>query len=205
MKRGKHSVRRSGAKVLTLALALVLAVSCVVGGTLAWLTTSTSEVKNTFTAADINITLTETFNTDTNNDGTNDKWQAQMIPGYSYPKDPVVTVEKDSVDCYLFVKFEEKNDASTYLTYTSLLDSAHGWTKLEGVDNVWYRTVESSATDQSWNLLADDEVSVKDTVTKDNMADAAKAELAYTAYATQLHKNADETFTAAEAWANIAA
>mgnify|MGYP002657696211 FL=1 len=47
-------------KTLALVLALTLLVAGVVGGTLAWLTDRTAEVKHTFTVGDINIDLTET-------------------------------------------------------------------------------------------------------------------------------------------------
>ena len=47
-------------KTLALVLALTLLVAGVIGGTLAWLTDQTDEVKNTFTVGDINIDLTET-------------------------------------------------------------------------------------------------------------------------------------------------
>lgn len=186
-------------------VAVVLVLCCAVGGTLAWLTDKTGEVKNTFSPSDINITLTETPNTDTDGNGENDAWKADMIPGFSCTKDPVVTVKGDSVDCYLFVKFEEKGNPATYLTYTSTLTAANGWTQGDSTDipsSVWYRKVTANAADQSWNLLNGDTIAVKDTVAKDNMADAAKAELVYTAYATQLYKSNGVEFSAAEAWAN---
>lgn len=194
-------------KVLSI-VAVVLVLCCAIGGTLAWLTDKTGEVKNTFAPSDINITLTETPNTDTDGNGENDAWKADMIPGFSYTKDPVVTVKGGSVDCYLFVKFEENGDPATYLTYTSTLTAANGWTQGDSTSipsNVWYRKVTANAADQSWNLLADNTIAVKDTVAKDNMADAAKAELVYTAYATQLYKSNGVEFTAAKAWANALA
>lgn len=194
-------------KVLSI-VAVVLVLCCAVGGTLAWLTDKTGEVKNTFSPSDINITLTETPNTDTDGNSENDAWKADMIPGFSYTKDPVVTVKGDSVDCYLFVKFEEKGNPDTYLTYTSTLTAANGWTRGDSTSipsNVWYRKVTANAADQSWNLLANNTIAVKDTVTKDNMTTAAKAELVYTAYATQLYKSNGVEFTAAKAWANALA
>lgn len=210
MRKGKYAAHRtSGAKVFAMMLSLVLVVGCVVGGTLAWLVDSTDEVKNVFTTADIDVTLTETFNTDTDGDGTNDAWKAQMIPGYSYTKNPKVEVSTDSVDCYLFVNFEETNNPSTYLTYTSTLTTANGWTQGDGTDiptNVWYRKVMDSDTTRSWELLSGNTISVKDTVTKDNMSTAASATLTYTAYASQLYKNnnaTDNEFTAKEAWNNV--
>lgn len=193
-------------KTIAMIMAMVMMVVCMVSGTLAWLTDSTSEVQNTFTTADIGLTLTETFNTDSDNDGTNDKWQAQMIPGFSYTKDPKVTVSANSVDCYLFVKFEETNNPSTYLTYTSTLTTANGWTQGDGTDipaTVWYRKVMTSDTTRSWELLSGNTIAVKDTVTKDNMTTAASATLTYTAYASQLYKSAGVEFSAKEAWNNV--
>lgn len=187
-------------------VAVVLVLCCAVGGTLAWLTAKTGEVKNTFSPSDINITLTETLNTDTDGNGENDAWKADMIPGFSYKKDPIVTVTDGSVDCYLFVKFEEKNSASTYLTYISTLKAENGWTQGDGKDipsNVWYRVVKSSDATKSWNLLDGDTIAVKNTVTKDTMATAATAELVYTAYASQLYKSNGVEFTPAEAWKNV--
>lgn len=210
MKNGKYAKRRGVAsKTLALVVVMMLVIGCTIGGTIAWLTDSTEEVKNTFTTSDIDITLTETWNTDSDGNGTTDSWSAQMIPGYTYAKDPKVTVSGDSVDCYLFVKFEENNSPSTYLTYTSTLTKANGWTHGTGEDgdkiptNVWYRKVMASDTTKYWELLQDNTISVKDTVTKTNMQAAAQAELVYTAYASQLYKSAGTEFTPAEAWENV--
>lgn len=210
MSNGKYSRKRKGVatKTMILVLAVMLIVGCTIGGTLAWLTAKTQTVTNTFTVGDINISLTETWNTDTNNDDENDAWQAKLIPGTPYTKDPVVTVKANSEDCYLFVKFEEINNPSTYLTYTSLLATTEGWTKLTGVtgvDNVWYRVVNASATDQSWSLLKDNQVTVKETIVKGNPGTGEVAmptvqpELKYTAYAVQKDNIAD----AATAWAKV--
>lgn len=181
-------------KTLALLLALVLVFGAAVGGTIAYLTDTTDPVTNTFTVGKVDITLTETFNTDTDGDRTNDAWKAQLIPGTTYAKDPVVTVTNDSEDCWLFVKFEEKNSPKTYLDYTSNLTAENGWTQGDGPiipANVWYRAVDKAATDTSFQLLAGDNIyptgciSVKDTVTNQNMNTAANAQLVYTAYACQ--------------------
>ena len=75
--RGARRARKSmGRKALVvLSLMMVLAVAAV-GGTLAWLTDSTQEVKNTFTTSDIEITLTESENLD-----------LKMVPGFTITKD----------------------------------------------------------------------------------------------------------------------
>ena len=189
-------------KKLTTVLAIVLVVALSVAGTYAYLTSQTATITNTFTVGKVNIDLKETFNTDADGDGTKDCWKMQLIPGTSAVKDPTVTVKADSEKCYLFVKFEEKNSPATYLSYTSTLTDAKGWTKLNTESNVWYRVVDKASTDTSFVLLQADGngnmVTVKDTVTNDNMAEAAKAELVYTAYACQY-----EGMSPAQAWAEV--
>lgn len=56
MRNGKYAGKRRsvfGTKGLTLILALMLVVGCVVGGTLAWLTANSDTVTNTFSTSDI--------------------------------------------------------------------------------------------------------------------------------------------------------
>ena len=170
-------------KTLALVLALTLLVAGVVGGTLAWLTDRTAEVKNTFTVGDINIGLTET---------TADY---KMVPGNTIAKDPTVTVKANSEACWLFVKVTESTDLKDFITYTI----ANGWTKLQ--DGVYYREVPASAADQTFPVLADDAVTVKSDVTK-TMLETAKTDaptLTFQAYAIQR----DHFATAAAAWAEV--
>lgn len=184
-------------KGLALVLALTLLVVGVVAGTLAWLTAQTAPVVNTFTYGDINIDLKETTGP-----------EYKMIPGYTITKDPTVTVLSGSEECYLFVKLEKSTNFDTYLEY----DIADGWKKLDGVtDTVYYRVVDGTTNQigKAYSVLKDNQVTVKDSVTKEQMnaLDAAGAEkptLKITAYASQLHKNATETFSASDAWNNIA-
>ena len=222
MKNGKYSKRRGVAsKTLVLALAVMLIVGATVGGTIAWLTDKTDAVVNTFTIGDVDIALTETR---LNENGTYGKEPEEgvtnaykMIPGTTYKKDPTVTVKADSEDCYLFVRFDEINFPDHYLDYTSTLTIENGWNRVPGeLLPVWYREVEASDKDQSWNLLEYNTITVNgDKVTKGNMAMASSAKLAYTAYAVQLWKTnkpasgaSDEAiaaakFTPAEAWAKV--
>ena len=60
-------------------------------------------------------------------------------------------------------------------------------------------SVEGCTTNPHWHLLDGDTITVKDTVTKENMATAATAQLAYKAYAIQK----DNTGTEAEAWTKL--
>lgn len=172
-------------KTLALVLALTLLVAGVVGGTLAWLTDQTAEVKNTFTVGDINIGLTET---------TADY---KMVPGNTIAKDPTVTVKANSEACWLFVKVTESTDLKDFITYAI----AEGWTALPGVDGVYYREVPVSAADQTFSVLAGDAVTVKIDVTR-TMLETAKTDaptLTFKAYAIQK----DHFATADAAWAEV--
>lgn len=172
-------------KTLALVLALTLLVAGVVGGTLAWLTDQTAEVKNTFTVGDINIGLTET---------TADY---KMVPGNTIAKDPTVTVKANSEACWLFVQVTESTDLKDFITYAI----AEGWTALPGVDGVYYREVPASAADQTFSVLAGDAVTVKNDVTR-TMLETAKTDaptLTFKAYAIQR----DHFATADAAWAEV--
>lgn len=187
-------------KTVAFVLAMVLVFAVTVGVTVAYLTDKTDTIENTFTVGKVYIDLKETFNTDTNNDNEPDAWQAQLIPGKEYTKDPVVTVKGGSEKCYLFVKFDEIGSPATYLDYTSLL-AAPAWTQGDGTNipaNVWYRVVDKNTANTDFHLLDGDKVTVKNTVTNENMNDASGAKLAYTAYACQF-----EGMTAAEAWTAV--
>ena len=184
-------------KIFGLVVAVALVTSCVVGGVLAWLTADSGEVRNVFTTSDIQVDLEETEGTVV--DGSH---QFQMIPGWTIKKDPKVTVKADSVDCYLFVKLDKSANFDKYMTY----EMADGWTALEGHAGVYYREVTELSADRSFPVLKDDQVAVKETVTKADMADAKTSQPSLTieAYASQLYKNNTTTFTPAEAWANAA-
>lgn len=217
-------------RTIALLMAAVMLFGATVGGTIAWLQAETGSVTNTFVAGNIEITLDEAdVNIDIYDENNNvvgveyaeyvaenakveniasaDRVYSnvyEVVPGTTYSKDPKVTVKADSEECWLFVKFEEPEDAQTYYTYTSMLTGANGWSKLDSEENVWYRTetVKPATKDQAWYLLAGDAtyengaITVKDTVTLETIADAAAVELKWTAYAVQAANMAD----AATAW-----
>lgn len=95
-------------RIVLLVACAVLLVSLSVGATLAYLTSTTQTVKNTFTVGNVVITLDET-NTDgfdqfgsPNDSVARDNGNLyNLLPGQSYVKDPTVHVDPASEDCYV--------------------------------------------------------------------------------------------------------
>lgn len=216
MNKKMRARKRRQARRVALTLVLMLTVALVsIGGTLAWLTAQTDEITNTFTVGDINITLTETPNTDTDGDEVDDTWTAKLIPGEEYAKNPTVGVVAGSEECYLFVKATEVNNPSTYLDYSYTMDADNsGWNKLTGVnlnanETVWYRVVDASENAYSAELLTGNKVTVKDDLLKKGTTgttapvmpsdNASAPTITFQAYAVQK----DNVDTAADAWAKL--
>ena len=176
-------------KKLMTVLALVLVVAMSVAGTIAFLTDTTDPITNTFTVGNIDIGLAET---------TTD---FKMVPGCDIAKDPKVTVEANSEDCWLFVKIDESENLDSFISYAV----ADDWTQGDDTDipsNVWYRPVEASTADQTFSVLAGDKVTVNNNVTKGMMdglevSGAIQPTLTFTACAVQ----ADGFATASAAYA----
>lgn len=199
MNRGKYAAprrrrRRSTLKPLLVAMAVVLLIGCVAGGTLAWLTSTPSAVTNTFTTSDINITLTETDRT------------YKMIPGWTIDKDPKVTVTKGSEKCYVFVKVTESSNFGSFMTY----DIASGWTQLQNengnVGGVYYRVAETATVNQTFAVLKDNKVSVRDNVNKEAMnalTTTSYPTLTFQAAAIQYNDSNSTYFEPADAYAKI--
>lgn len=223
MRKGKYAKSGVATKALILTLSLVLMISATIGGTLAWLMDTDTPVVNTFTESDIDIELNETGTTLNANNKVDEK-SFQMIPGFTIDKDPKVTVNAGSEDCYVFVDVDESDNLDDFITYA--MDD--GWTQLtedeEGKNIsdklVFYRTqtglTAEDAQDQTYDVIGNrgadgkkdfvaNKILVKETVNK-QMMDALTEEtyptLTFKAYAVQLYKSNDTPFTAAEAWAN---
>lgn len=186
---GKHCRRGTGGKAFTamLALTLVLAAYWAVGGTAAWLAAKSDPIASTFTFGDINITLTETDHQE----------QIKIIPGVDIPKDLKVTVQADSVDCWLFLKVKE---TGTFVPDKVTYAIADGWIKGNGIpEGFYYREVRDVTADREFSVLKGDKITVSRTLTKADIQNITDPTLTFTAYAVQM----EGINTAAEAWATI--
>ena len=187
---GKHIRRGPGGKAFTamLALTLVLAAYWAVGGTAAWLAAKSEPIASTFTFGDINITLKDEDHQE----------QIKIIPGVDIPKALKVTVQANSVDCWLFVKVEQ---TGTFVPDKVTYAIAEGWTKGDGSQiptNVYYREVNTATTDSVFSVLMGDKITVSKELTKEEIQNIAdEPTLTFTAYAVQK----EGINTAADAWA----
>ncbi len=216
MKKGKYEAKRTSKvvdiRVLVVMMAVAVLVSCVVGGSVAWLLT-TASVTNTFTYGDINIALTETP-TGIDDDGNDTTNEYPMMPGETIAKDPKVKVLKGSEDCWLFVKLTESANLDDFITYevdttvwTQLVDDAGN-----PVEGVYFRLIKDLTADYTASVLKGDQVKVKDTVTKAMLNDLDKDSanttyptLTVTAYAVQysgfeVAQGGTENAAAYQAW-----
>lgn len=183
---GKLRLNRTAALVA----ACVLAVGGAAGGTVAWLIGRSTTLVNTFTPAKMAVSVAETTTS------------YVMVPGAEIAKDPKVTLAASSEDAWLFVELEESANFKTFLSFAA----ADGWTQLktDGTDvpGVYYREVAQSDTDQVFQVLKDDKVTVQHTVTLPMLNSIAEGitaapTLSVTAYAVQKQGAA----SASEAWA----
>lgn len=188
-------------KALLLSLCAVLLVTVSVLGTMAYLTDK-DQVVNSFTVGSVAITLDELDVTKTDGSRT-DANTYHLLPGHKYDKDPTVHVKPVSEDSWLFVKVE--NDIAAYEAateeggYTSIADQiiANEWTKLAGVDNVYYKSYAKN--DAGADLVVFEKFQIADEANKvkgwaDITSDTTKVTV--TAYAVQK----DGFDTALAAW-----
>lgn len=170
-------------KALILAVAVTMIVASVTGGTLAWIQAGTKSASNTFTVGNISIDLLET-DTGLDADENPDTNAYQMSVGGTIAKDPTVIVDAYSMDCWLFVKVSESENFADFMDYAI----ADGWTPVEGETGLFVRPVDMAGEDQSFPVIMDNLVNVKDTVSLAELAALTPETcptLSFTAYAVQ--------------------
>ena len=166
-------------RILMLLACAVLLVCLSVGATLAYLTSITSEVQNTFTVGHVAITLDEA---PTNTDGeviegdrrlTNDY---HLLPGHEYAKDPTVHVGPNSEDCYVFIKFYNAIE-SIEAEENTIADqmATKGWFLVDGETDIYYYGTEDAPVkvSKNANLVIFEKFTIDGTLQADDIADFA--------------------------------
>lgn len=134
-------------KALLLSLCAVLLVVASVMGTMAYLTSTSATVTNTFTVGNVGITLDEApVNTNGQVVDGNRRTENQylLVPGQSYTKDPIVHVTANSENSWIFVKVA--NPLANFEAGTTIAAQieAKGWEELE--PGVYYKAYTKSPT-----------------------------------------------------------
>lgn len=195
-------LKLSKTKILIVSIAILVVFFTAISGTIAWLTSKSETVTNTFTYGDINISISETDTKDDDKLNTN---TYEMIPGNKITKDPLITVKENSENCYLFVKLDKTTNFDEFMEFQVL----ENWILLEGTDNVYYQEVSQSDAKQEFYVLKDNSVLVKESVTKRMLNELDKngvrnyPQLNITAYAVQRDSSIEAISTATKAWSLI--
>ena len=184
---------------MALLLGVALLIGGAIGGTLAYLMTSTTPVVNTFTVGNIGtLSLTETGINDTNR--TKD---FMVIPGVDITKDPKVTFSGNNVAAYVFVKVDAAEGWTTTdnRTYTCINKKVswtvdNSWTLVDGTTNVYWQEATTSGL-SNVSVISGNKITVASTVLQSELTAGAVPDLTFTAYAVQKGNRAD----AAAAWA----
>lgn len=193
-------------KALLMSLCAVLLVAASVLGTMAYLTDS-KDVKNTFTVGNVAITMDETDVDDsTPNEDRDQANSYKLLPGHTYTKDPIIHVDANSEDCYLFVKVDNQIAAieATGNTTVAAQMAAKGWKAVEGKNGIYVyvgTTTAPLAVKASDNVTVFEELVISGDVTNTQLAIYKDKTITVTAYAVQKDgfegKNADQIWSTA--------
>lgn len=178
---------KTKSKALLMTLCAVLLVAASVLGTMAYLTSTTGEVKNTFSIGKINITLDEAPVNEYGEEVDGARRMAnsyKLVPNHEYKKDPTVHVTGDSENSYIFVKVENGITAIEAAGDTTIAAQIEkNWMKLDGVANVYYQ--EYTKQEANKDFVVFNSFTVKNDVSEDTLKGYQTASITITAYAIQ--------------------
>ena len=128
-------------KIVSVCLVVCLLATAIIGTPLAYFTDEKA-VTNTFTTGDVTIKLDETevdtYGVETG-EGRKEEGNAyHLLPGKTYIKDPIVTVNAGSEECYVFVRVNNtlsgiESKAEGYVSIATQMKN-NGWSVLNATD-----------------------------------------------------------------------
>lgn len=176
-------------KTLLLAFSALLLVAVSVMGTLAYLTVTSGEVKNTFTVGSVDLTLDEIK---VNEYGVPSEPAERvfenvykLIPGHTYTKDPVVYVTAGSEASYVFIKVINGLAGIEADTTIASQMTTNGWAPVAGSEGVYKYEGTVDARKSKQDLPVFDDFTISKTATAKMLEEYADAEITITAYAVQ--------------------
>ena len=180
-------------KLVIAVVALSVAMCCMIGGTIAWLTSKPDAVVNTFVVGNIKITLDEIKVTPYGvANGTERvlKNSYKLIPGQSYTKDPTVHVDKTLTNekCYIFIKVEnqianiEANGNGNVTIAEQIV--ANGWLVHDATNGIYYKVFDP-ATAEDFDLEIFATFKITSDISNEAIAAYNEKTVKVTAYAIQ--------------------
>lgn len=167
-------------RTIAVLMSVVMLMGVTIGGTIAWLTSKSDPVTNTFTVGDINIILDEKDVDDSTEDKDRDlDNEYKMVPGVEYEKDPKVTVLANSEPCYVYVKVIENNNtfnvADATVTPIEYEIDTEYWKLVDDANKIYkYKEVIDTLTlgekFQTESVLVNEKITINDELTKAMMA-----------------------------------
>lgn len=208
-------------RVLLLLACAVLLVSLSVGATLAYLTSTTGVVENTFTVGKVKIELDEAdvdqYGEPQAGAARVQKNEYKLVPAHTYVKDPTVYVLADSEPCYVYVEVinnikaieadaddkvendpDTDIDESAYYTIAAQMEQL-GWIQIGGPYWVKDEIVQTSAevtellVFESFTLSADADLKADMETVKNEDGSMTGAFVTIKAYAVQADGFAADT------------
>ena len=129
-------------RILIMSVVMVLVCVFAVGMTIAYLTSTTKTVTNTFTVGNVKITLDEAMVDEMGVPVENaDRVTAntyKLLPGHTYTKDPTIHVDESSEDCFIRAKVTITNASA----WQALIEKYAGGDLFEVItgfdDGIWW-------------------------------------------------------------------
>lgn len=193
-------------KILVACLCVALAVLTVAGTTLAYLT-SQDKVTNTFTVGNVKITMDETDVDNSTEGATRDQNNSyKLMPGQTYTKDPIIHVDANSENCYLFVTVDNQISSieATGDTTVAAQMAANGWQAVENQTNLYVYIGKAEgasaplAVAKSNNVPVFEKIVVSDEATNISLEAVNGKTIVVNAYAVQTEGFTNKT--AADIW-----
>lgn len=161
-------------KILALALSIAVVASIAAAGTLAYLTSTSETVANTFTMGNIDIELREhelqaDGSLDMDKEVTENEY-TRVMPGMQMNKDPFVRVNANSEDCYLYA-FVYNGLNATVADAAELNVDSSVWDVVDTQDNITLYRLKYivPASDAAQNFTVFDVVTMNPDLTAEDM------------------------------------
>lgn len=174
------------------AISAVLLVALTIAGTLAYLTATTDQVKNTFTVG--KVVLANEYNHGLD-EATVDEYGVaasgenrvlanayKLIPGHTYTKDPTIHVAAGSEPASVFVRVENGLVAIEADTKIAAQMTTNNWTLVSGYTDLWKYNAVVDARTSKQDLIVFENFKIAENA---NVANYTNAEIIVKAFAIQ--------------------